>query len=124
MFSEFGEIISAFILKNESADPLSNSGFVCFKNAESALNAIEKLNRSKREDGSLILVSPHIAKRENELTSEKSKQMINLNMTKNFNSNLFVKYVPTEVTEEELEKVFSPYGKILSIKLKKKYAPF
>lgn len=45
-------------------------------------------------------------------------------MAKNFNSNLFVKYVPNEVTEEEISKVFSTYGKILSIKLKKKFAPF
>jgi RNA recognition motif-containing protein len=45
-------------------------------------------------------------------------------MAKNFNSNLFVKNVPNEVTEEEINKVFSTYGKILSIKLKKKFAPF
>lgn len=45
-------------------------------------------------------------------------------MAKNFNSNLFVKNVPIEVTEEEINKVFSTYGKILSIKLKRKIAPF
>jgi len=50
--------------------------------------------------------------------------MINQNMARNFNSNLFVKNVPIEVTEEDIEKLFSRYGKILSIKLKKKPAPF
>jgi RNA recognition motif-containing protein len=45
MFEGFGEIISTCVLKNDGVDPLSNSGFVCFKTAESALDAIEKLNR-------------------------------------------------------------------------------
>ena len=45
-------------------------------------------------------------------------------MARNFNSNLFVKNVPNEVTEEEIDKLFSRFGKILSIKLKIKFDPF
>jgi len=45
MFEGFGEIVSTFVLKSDSTDPLSNSGFVCFKDSESALEAIKQLNR-------------------------------------------------------------------------------
>jgi len=37
------------------------------------------------------------------------------------NSCIFVKQIPSSVTEDEIRKVFSPYGDIISIKLKKKY---
>ena len=45
MFEGFGEIISTHVLKSDGTDPLSNTGFVCFKNSESALEAIKQLNR-------------------------------------------------------------------------------
>lgn len=45
MFAEFGEIISSMVQRSDSDDSLSNSGYVCFKNAQSAANAVEKLNK-------------------------------------------------------------------------------
>jgi len=91
LFEEFGEITSVFVLKNESNEPLSNSGFVCFKEASSANEAVKKLNKQKQADGNYLLVSLHISKRDNGLTSEKSKQPINQSMTKNLNSCIYVK---------------------------------
>lgn len=71
-----------------------------------------------------MFVSPHISKRDNDLTSDKSKQPINQSMTKNLNSCIFVRSIPAESTEEDVRKVFQPFGSIISIKLKKKVSPF
>jgi len=68
-----------------------------------------------------MLVSLHISRRDNELTADKSKQPINKIISRNMNSCIFVKQIPSSVTEDEIRKVFSPYGDIISIKLKKKY---
>jgi RNA recognition motif-containing protein len=45
MFKAFGEISSAHIHKNDAVDLLSNSAYVCFKKAESAQAAVDKLNK-------------------------------------------------------------------------------
>lgn len=77
MFVPFGEILSAVIQKADSDDSLQNSAFVCFKNAQSAAQAVEKLNKQKSSDGSFLFVSHHVAKRQNELASDKTKTAIN-----------------------------------------------
>jgi RNA recognition motif-containing protein len=97
---------------------------VCFKDATSASKAIEKLSKHKQADGSYMIVSPHVSKRENELTSEKSKRPINQNMAKTNNSLIFVSNIPSETSVEEIGKIFTPFGNIISIKLKKKNLPF
>lgn len=120
MFSQFGEISSAVIQKNDSDDTLSNSGFVCFKQAQSAQSAVENMNKSKTADGSYMFVQFHVAKRQNDLASDKTKTTINQNINKNFSSNLFVKFIPHHVTEAEVKKLFEPFGNIISVKLKSK----
>lgn len=120
LFEEFGEITSAVVSKNGSDELLANTGYVCFRESSSASEAIKKLNKQKQPDNTFLFVSPHISKRDNELTSDKSKQPINQNMIRNLNSCIFVRQIPVETTEEEIRLVFSPYGNILSIKLKRK----
>jgi RNA recognition motif-containing protein len=46
---------------------------------------------------------------------------ITQNLTKTFNSNIFVKFIPTEVSEEEIKKIFSEAGKIISMNIKQSY---
>lgn len=118
MFKVFGEITSAVVQKGDSGDSLSNSAYVCFKNAQSATQAVEKMNKQKNADGSYLFVNHHVAKRQNELATDKTKTAINQNINKNFSSNLFVKFIPATVTEGELHKLFSQHGNIISIKLK------
>ena len=67
MFKDFGEITSLHIQKNDSDDSLSNSAYVCFKTAESAHNAVEKMNKTKLQEGVYLFVNHHVAKRQNEL---------------------------------------------------------
>lgn len=120
MFKAYGEISSAQIHKNDAIDLLSNSAYVCFKQAVSAQAAVDKLNKQKQADGSYLFVQHHVAKRQNDLAHDKTKTAINQNINKNFASNLFVKYIPAEVDEAQLHKLFSTYGNIISIKLRVK----
>lgn len=78
------------------------------------------MNKAKTSEGTFLFVNHHVAKRQNDLATDKTKTAITQNINKNFSSNLFVKFVPTNVNEEELRKVFAPFGNIISIKLKAK----
>lgn len=93
---------------------------MCFKNAQSAVLAVEKMNKQKTVDGLYLFVSHHVAKRQNDLASDKTKTAINQSINKNFASNLFVKYVPSTTTEQELIDLFKPFGAIISVKIKVK----
>lgn len=73
LFEEFGEITSAVVKKSGSDDLFANTGYVCFKESSSATEAIKKLNKQKQTDGGFMFVSYHISKRDNDLTSDKSK---------------------------------------------------
>lgn len=120
MFDGFGEITSLHFNKADSDDALQNSVYVCFKTSQSAHAAVEKMNKTKMQEGSYLLVNHHVAKRQNELATDKTKTAINQNINKNFSSNLFVKFIPTHIGDEELQKLFGQYGNIISIKLKVK----
>ena len=118
MFGGLGEITSLHINKNDAEDSLSNSAYICYKESQSAQKAVEQMNKAKTSEGTFLFVNHHVAKRQNDLATDKTKTAINQNINRNFSSNLFIKFVPTGVTEEELRQVFQPYGTIISIKLK------
>ena len=80
------------------------------------------MNKTKMENGSYLLVNHHVAKRQNELASDKTKTAINQNINKNFSSNLFVKFIPAHIGDDDLHKLFAQHGNIISIKLKVKDA--
>lgn len=67
MFAEFGEIQSAHVQRSTGTDAnnLLNKGYVSFKQGDSAQSAIEAMHKKKMDDGSYLLVSQHISKREN-----------------------------------------------------------
>jgi RNA recognition motif-containing protein len=77
-------------------------GYVCFKdpaNAESAIKVMDK----KVTEGKFLIVNYHISKKENELAQGgRSIDPRTQNMTSTFNSNIYVKFIPSDVTEEQL----------------------
>jgi len=106
MFAEHGQIQSTHV------QPEKNSGFVCFKETGAAAAALVAMNKKRLPDGSFLLVSQHISKRDNQLQqNSKAPAPIQQNLTKTFDSNLFVKNVPSSVTEEEFKKLFESFGK-------------
>jgi len=114
LFKEYGDIVSAQMnAKN------NRTGFVSFKNHTEAKAAKEgmdlKLKTAKDTDYS-ILVAPHISRKENDLS--KSSKPIVRNQKEQFKSNIFVRYIPKDVTEEILREKFKAAGQIASVKLK------
>ncbi|TXG58386.1 hypothetical protein EZV62_016215 [Acer yangbiense] len=115
-FSEFGKIVSLVITKD--VDGTSRGfGFVNFDNPDDARQATEVMNGSQL--GSKILYVARAqkkAEREQILRhqfEEKRKEQI----MKYKGSNVYVKNIDDEVTDEELRKHFSQCGTITSAKL-------
>lgn len=97
------------------------SGFVSFKSHDQAKEALEKTNMKEKINDTVILVMPHIYKKDNDLFGKPKaggSTPIVKNQKENFKSNIFVRFLPKDITEEKLREVFSEAGPIASIKLK------
>jgi len=118
MFDEFGEITSAHVQRGDDESQLKDFGYVSFKDTDSAANAVATMNKKKLEDGTYLLVNQHISKRENDVAKSSASGPIQNSMKKTYESNLFVKNIPSEITEEEVVKLFEECGPVMSVKLR------
>ncbi len=100
MFREFGELESVSIPRDETGTP-KEFGYVCFKIPEDAEKALLALNKKVLGNGQFLIVNQFVSKRENELAGDKISP-ISQNLTKTFNSNIFVKFIPANVSEDEI----------------------
>ena len=95
-------------------DPSGESkgyGFVHFETEEAAVNAIKKVNgmllNSKK-----VFVGRFVPRKEREIElGEKAKRF----------TNCYIKNFPEELGEDALQELFEKFGKISSLKVKKKY---
>lgn len=71
----------------------------------------------KRLGDQVMLVAPHVYKKENELTGTGGNSQIAKNLNDIYKSNIFVKFIPMDVTKEDFVAKFSDAGKIASSKL-------
>jgi RNA recognition motif-containing protein len=101
LFSPHGEIESAHIQANPDGS-LKNSGFVCYKEFENAKDALDKMQKMVLPSGNVLIVSRHVSKKENALGGDRKMGMISQIKRETFNSNVYVKFLPTGVTQEEL----------------------
>ncbi|BGP57241.1 hypothetical protein JCM8202_002083 [Rhodotorula sphaerocarpa] len=102
-FAAFGNILSCKV----ATDPQGNSlgyGFVHYDTAEAAKAAIEGVNGMLLND-KVVFVGIHIPKRERQAKIDEIRAHF---------TNLYVKNVPLEVTEEEFRGLFEPFGKVTS----------
>ncbi|ABN67479.1 Polyadenylate-binding protein, cytoplasmic and nuclear (Poly(A)-binding protein) (PABP) (ARS consensus binding protein ACBP-67) (Polyadenylate tail-binding protein) [Scheffersomyces stipitis CBS 6054] len=107
-FSTFGKILSCKV----ATDDMGQSkcfGFVHYETAEAAEAAIENVNGMLLNDRE-VFVGKHISKKDRESKFEEIKA--------NF-TNIYVKNIDLEYSEEDLKKLFTPYGAITSIYLEK-----
>lgn len=66
-----------------------------------------------------MLVSQHISKRENQVAANNANAAtIQSSMRRTYESNLFVKNIPSEIQEAELTALFEEVGPVISIKLR------
>ena len=63
-------------------------------------------------------MNQHISKRENEVAKSSTSGPIQNSMKKTYESNLFVKNIPAEITEDEVIKLFEECGPVMSVKLR------
>lgn len=117
MFNKFGQLNSCQIKLNEQ-DQSTGTGFVSFVKSEDAQRALNEMNNTQ-VDGRPIFVSRFVYKQENQLHKE-GLTPIAQNMKKTFDNNIFVNYIPLDVTEEQVKEKFESIGKIQSIRLQKK----
>eukprot|EP00826_Nyctotherus_ovalis_P028641 TRINITY_DN225_c0_g1_i22.p1 TRINITY_DN225_c0_g1~~TRINITY_DN225_c0_g1_i22.p1 ORF type:complete len:421 (-),score=122.62 TRINITY_DN225_c0_g1_i22:478-1740(-) len=111
LFKPHGEIVSAVVIK-ESPDALENKGFgfVCFKNAEDAKNAEEKLKNLSIEGQNLFICRA--------LPKEERRKQLREERLKAFRDcNLYVKELPEDVTDEKLKAAFEVFGKVVSARV-------
>lgn len=106
MFQKFGNILSCKIAMSEDGKS-KGYGFVQFESDESANAAIEKLNGSTVGDKQ-IYVAKFVKKSDRILPSPDAKY-----------TNLYMKNLDPDVTEELLKEKFSEFGKIASLVIAK-----
>ncbi|KAH3681395.1 hypothetical protein WICPIJ_007664 [Wickerhamomyces pijperi] len=110
-FAIFGKILSSKIA-TDATGASKGFGFVHFDTAEEAQAAIEALNGMEL-NGRELFVGPHISREDRE-----SKNSEILNMF----TNVFVKNIDLEATEEELKELFAAEGTTTSVHLEKDVA--
>jgi hypothetical protein len=78
------------------------------------------MNKKNLGGDQVLIVNFHVSKKESELAQgNKTLDPIAQNITKTFNSNIYVKRLPENITEEALRKTFT-FGddvKIISLRL-------
>lgn len=72
----------------------------------------------KKVGEDFLIVNRHISKKDSEQAYGNKLNAITQNLTKTFNSNIYVKFIPNDVTEDQLREKFTIKGfEIISIKL-------
>ncbi|KAI3916575.1 hypothetical protein MKW98_026317 [Papaver atlanticum] len=102
VFSEFGNIMSCKVAMSQDGKS-KGYGFVQFESEVSANQALEKLNGSTVE-GKQIYVATFVKKSDRALPSPDSNY-----------TNLYMKNLDLELTEEQLQEKFSVFGKITNL---------
>jgi polyadenylate-binding protein len=101
-FSKFGNILSCKVSTNAKGEPLGY-GFVHYENEEFARKAVEAVN-GKLIEGQIVSVAPFKSKAERGTASAKF-------------TNLYIKNLPLDVTEQKLNEMFSKFGTITSLRI-------
>lgn len=105
-FAAFGNILSCKVAQDEFGNS-KGYGFVHYETAEAATNAIKHVNGMLLTDKK-VFVGHHIPKKDRQSKYDEMKA--------NF-TNIYVKNVDPEVTDEEFRELFEKYGEITSASL-------
>ena len=105
-FAAFGNILSCKVAQDEFANS-KGYGFVHYETAEAATNAIKHVNGMLLNEKK-VFVGHHIPKKDRQSKYDEMKA--------NF-TNIYVKNVDAEVTDEEFRELFEKYGEITSASL-------
>jgi polyadenylate-binding protein len=105
-FAAFGNILSCKVAQDEFANS-KGYGFVHYETAEAANNAIKHVNGMLLNDKK-VFVGHHISKKDRQSKFEEMKA--------NF-TNIYIKNIDLEITDDEFRIMFEKYGDITSATL-------
>jgi polyadenylate-binding protein len=105
-FAAFGNILSCKVAQDEFANS-KGYGFVHYETAEAANNAIKHVNGMLLNDKK-VFVGHHISKKDRQSKFEEMKA--------NF-TNIYIKNVDLEITDDEFRTMFEKFGEITSATL-------
>jgi polyadenylate-binding protein len=105
-FAAFGNILSCKVAQDEAGNS-KGYGFVHYETDEAASQAIKHVNGMLLNEKK-VFVGHHIPKKDRQSKFEEMKA--------NF-TNIYVKNIPTEVTDEEFRELFEKYGDVTSASL-------
>jgi RNA recognition motif-containing protein len=118
LFAEFGAIESAQMHK-DTEGTTKDYGYVCFKDSAHADAALKAMDKKVLPDGKFLIVNYHVSKKEGELNQGgRTIDPRTQGLAQTFNSNVYIKFIPLDVTEEQLRNQFS-FGddSIVSLKM-------
>ena len=102
-FAAFGNILSCKVAQDEFGNS-KGYGFVHYETGEAATNAIKHVNGMLLNEKK-VFVGHHVARRDRESKFEEMKA--------NF-TNIYVKNIESEVTDDEFRELFEKYGDVTS----------
>ncbi|RSH91359.1 Protein phosphatase PP2A regulatory subunit B [Saitozyma podzolica] len=102
-FAAFGDILSCKVGTDENGKS-RGFAFVHYSTAEAADAAIKAVNGMLLNDKK-VFVGHHVGKKERQSKVEEQRSQF---------TNIFVKNLDTETTDEEFEELFKPFGDIIS----------
>ncbi|KAJ3850408.1 polyadenylate binding protein [Lentinula lateritia] len=102
-FAAFGNVLSCKVATDEHGRS-KGYGFVHYETAEAADGAIKAVNGMLLNDKK-VYVGHHISRKERQSKLDEMKAQF---------TNLYIKNLDPEVTEEEFQQLFEPYGKVTS----------
>ncbi|KAI3512166.1 hypothetical protein L1887_19397 [Cichorium endivia] len=115
-FSKFGKIVSLVISRDENGVS-RGFGFVNFENPDDARKAAEDMNGLDLGSKALYVARAQKKAEREQILRRQFEDMRNEQIKKYQGSNVYVKNIHDDVTEEELQQHFSQCGTITSAKL-------
>ena len=110
--SEYGKVENCNIYSDNLCQ---NFGIIQFSSENEAKDAIEKLN-GKELDGNKIMAMLFQTKSEHKQYLQNNTKRMN---ERNANCNLYIKNIPLTAKDEDLSKIFSKYGNVISVRIEK-----
>ncbi|WRX25410.1 RNA recognition motif domain - like 10 [Theobroma cacao] len=115
-FSKFGEIASLFVAKDENGSS-RGFGFVNFESPDDAKRAMEAMNGSQLGSKVLYVARAQKKAEREQILRRQFEEKRKAQVMKYKASNVYVKNIDDDVTDEELKEHFSQCGTITSSKL-------
>jgi RNA recognition motif-containing protein len=88
---------------------------VSFKKPADAAKAIEQMNKKPLPNGNILIVNKHVSRKQNELRGNVGDTLtpIAQQMKKTFDANIFINYIPLNVSDKDILDKFRTFGTIL-----------